>query len=118
MLNLRSRYNVNRIKNFIGEDPDMMLDLIKLFLKNTPSDIQNLQQSQKQKDYEKVWYYAHKLKNSVDNFSIEEIQEEIRIIEERAKRRTSLEDIPALINHVVKVLQEIMTVVKKDYQVD
>jgi HPt (histidine-containing phosphotransfer) domain-containing protein len=111
---MTDRYNLSKIKAFIGDDEIVMNELIDLFLKHTPEMVLKIKDGLTKKDYDQVNFYAHKLKSSIDNFSIDELIEDVRTIENNAKKRLSLESLPDLINKLDSVIKDIINEMKKD----
>jgi len=73
----------------------MVLDkMIDIFLENSPIILSKIVDGLEQKDYDQVSFHAHKLKSSIDSFSIFQLTDEIRLIEKYAKEKSSLEDLP------------------------
>ena len=91
------KYNLDRIKSFVGEDQKMMFKMVGIFLDNTPKMLSIIQNSLLEKDYPTLQFHAHKLKTSIDHFSIECLTDEIRQIEKYAKEEVNLDLLPPLI---------------------
>tara|TARA_Y100001954_G_C15769191_1_gene583450 strand:+ start:794 stop:1144 length:351 start_codon:yes stop_codon:yes gene_type:complete len=108
-------YNTKRIKAFIGDNPGVMRKMVDIFLTNAPKMLAEIHKSYEKKDYTNLNFYAHKLKSSIYNFNIEEIENDIRLIERYAKERKSLEELPALIERVDHYLNIILEKVRKDF---
>jgi HPt (histidine-containing phosphotransfer) domain-containing protein len=112
---MTDRYNLSKIKAFIGDDEIVMNELIDLFLEHTPEMVLKIKDGLAKEDYDQVNFYAHKLKSSVDNFSINELIEDVRTIENNAKKRLSLENLPDLISKLDSVIKDIINEIKKDF---
>lgn len=113
-----ANYNLVKIKAFIGDDDMVMDKMIGIFLENTPTMLSKIDEGLNQKDYDQVNFYAHKLKSSIDNFNIIQLTKEIRLIEKYAKEKSSLEDLPALVNKLKSVLETVMKEIKIDFKID
>jgi HPt (histidine-containing phosphotransfer) domain-containing protein len=111
-------YNLTKIKAFIGNDEMVMNKMIGIFLENTPMMISKIEEGLNQKDYDQVNFYAHKLKSSIDNFSIIQLSDDIRLIEKFAKEKSSLEDLPALVNKLKSVIITVLEEIKVDFKKD
>ncbi len=109
------RYNVNKITAFIGDDKAVLHKMITIFRENTPGMITKIEEGLAEENYEQVNFYAHKLKSSIDNFSIIQLTEDIRLIEKYAKEKTQLDKLPVLIEKLKTILQEIMEEIERDY---
>jgi len=112
----KENYTLTKIKAFIG-DNEMVLDkMIDIFLENSPIILSKIVDGLEQKDYDQVSFHAHKLKSSIDSFSIFQLTDEIRLIEKYAKEKSSLEDLPALVSKLKSVLESVMNEIKHDFK--
>ncbi len=109
-------YNLTKIRAFIGEDEMVMDKMIGIFLENSPIMISKLEEGLEQEDYEQVNFYAHKLKSSIDNFSIIELTDDIRLIEKYAKEKSSLDKLPSLVKNLKLVLEAVIKEIKTDFK--
>lgn len=109
-------YNLIKIKAFIGDDDMVMDKMIGIFLENSPIILSKILEGLESKDYDQVSFYAHKLKSSIDNFSIHQLTDEIRLIEKYAKEKSSLEDLPTLVNKLKIILDDVMKEIKHDFK--
>ena len=108
-------YNLIKIKAFIGHDDMVMDKMIDIFIESSPLMLLKIEEGLKLKDYDQVNFYAHKLKSSIDHFSILQLTDNIRLIEKYAKEKSSLEDLPALVNKLKIVLEAVITEIKNDF---
>jgi HPt (histidine-containing phosphotransfer) domain-containing protein len=113
----QKKYNVDRIKAFVGDDQEMLNKIVKIFLDKTPSMLANIKNCIAEKDFQTVQFVAHKLKTSIDHFSIETITTEIRQIEKYAKEEINLQLLPLLFEKLDLELQETMAEIKADFNI-
>ena len=109
------KYNLERIQAFVGEDEEMIKKVVKMFLKNSPQKLKNIKESHKLNDLKKLAFNAHKLKNSIDHFSIEALTTTIREIENYSKSGTHIDLLPSLIQMLEKELKEAINEIKADF---
>lgn len=109
-------YNLSKIKAFIGDDNIVMSKMIHIFLENTPLMISKIEEGLEQKNYDQVNFHAHKLKSSIDNFSIIQLTDDIRLIEKYTREKSPLENLPALVHKLKSVLKTVMEEIKTDFQ--
>lgn len=117
-MNEIKKYKLDRIHAFIGDDEEMLKKMVAIFLKNSPELLSLIQENLKQKDYSKLEFHAHKLKTSIDHFSIESITSEIRQIEKYARERINIDQLPGLIQKLEIELQESIREIKKDFNLE
>lgn len=111
-------YSLERIKAFIGDDQEMLIKLVKIFLENGPQILSLIQNSLVSKDYQTLTFQAHKLKTSIDHFNIKNLTSEIRLIEDYARNQTHLELLPSLIQKLEQELQVTMHELKIDFKTE
>ena len=70
-----------------------------------------------EKDYPTLQFHAHKLKTSIDHFSIECLTDEIRQIEKYAKEEVNLELLPPLIKKLETELKKTIIEIKADFHI-
>lgn len=113
----QQKYDVERIKAFVGEDQEMLKKMVHIFLANTPQILNLIKTSLAKKDYATLQFNAHKLKTSVDHFSIKTLTKEIRQIEDFSKTETNLDQLPQLIELLEKELYEVTQQIKADFKI-
>ncbi len=72
-----------------------MLEMIQIFINRTPETIQLLEDAVLVSDWEKVGFWAHKLKSTFAYMGMEELRLQLLDIEKCAKSGLNLETIPA-----------------------
>ena len=112
------KYNTKRIQAFIGNDQEMLLKMIMIFLENGPKMLSTIQESLLIKDYDKLSFQAHKLKTSIDHLSIESLTTGIRQIEKFSKERINLDLLPGLIRKLDSELQDTISEIKQDFNIE
>jgi HPt (histidine-containing phosphotransfer) domain-containing protein len=108
-------YNLTIIKAFVGNNKKVIDNIIDIFLNNTPEMLSIINKGLKEKDYNKISFYSHKLKSSIDSFSINELKSEIRLIENISKEKSNLEELPQLINNLNDIMNRVIQKVKDDF---
>ena len=108
-------YNLTKIEAFIGNDKKVIDNIIDIFLNNTPEMLLIINKGLKEKDYNNISFYSHKLKSSIDSFSINELKSEIRLIENFSKEKHNLEELPQLINNLNNIMNRVIQKVKEDF---
>lgn len=108
-------YNVSKVKAFVGDNEMVLEKMIDIFLTNTPEMLSKIDEGLAQKNYDQVNFFAHKLKSSIDNFSIIQLTEDIRIIEKCAKEKKDIEKLPPLVEKLKSVLTSVMLDIKTDF---
>ncbi len=106
-------FDFEEIKKFVGEDRSALKKMVGVFLNSTPNTLKELNHSLEIKDYDKLSYYAHKLKSSIDLLNIKSLKEEIRLIENSAKSNSNIDKLPKLIDNMNITLDKVIKKLKE-----
>ncbi len=101
-------FDLTNLDEMLGGDRQAMLQMVKIFLQATPESLTELNNCFKKDDLDGVSKLAHKLKSSIDIFAISEIKHDIRRLENLAREGVSIEEIPALVEKVNRILNEVI----------
>lgn len=88
--------NLDFLDKFTGGDKDLTVQLIEIFLRQLPEAIVRLEQKIPAGDWKEVHAIAHKLKSSIAIFELTELRKLITNIEEYARDKENLQDIPGI----------------------
>lgn len=116
-MNSDKLFDLTNLDEMLGGDRQAMLQMVKIFLQATPESLAELNNCFTKNDLEGVSKLAHKLKSSIDIFTITEIKNDIRRLENLARESINTEEIPALMEKVNKVLSEAIEQVKEEKDV-
>ena len=97
-------YNLDKLNELSGGDKDFNVSIIEVFLAETPADLESLENAVAEKDFEKIYQHAHKIKPNADLLGMNEALESILTIEGHARGD---QDIAAIQNHTLTVKNEL-----------
>ena len=104
-------YSLDKINEMADGDQDFINSVIAVFLEEVPQDLENLEKAIQDKDYEKVYKLAHKIKPNVDLLGMEQtraIALEIETLGKSTKNSTEIEEkFPHLKKDVLQVISEL-----------
>jgi PAS domain S-box-containing protein len=83
-----------------------MVEMISLFISQTPEALSGLEKHFKNKDWKGLHAVAHKMKPSVSFVGLKEIEKEVKLVQDYAANETNLEELPPLIQKIKKVCEE------------
>ena len=66
-------------------DDRFVQSIVTTFLTNAPIALSHIREGIEKTDFEKIRFYAHQLKSSIDIFAVETIQPIVRSMEQEAK---------------------------------
>lgn len=92
----QSTFDISAMNKFTGGDMDLTLQLIDIFLKQTPAAIEKMRELIPQKKWKEIHSIAHKTKSSVAIFELNELKRVITLIEEYTRDGVNLDEVPVL----------------------
>jgi HPt (histidine-containing phosphotransfer) domain-containing protein len=105
--------NLDFLKSFTGNDPDKMKKYINMFLGKAPEQLKDLKRHVEEKNWEEVKIIAHSLKPQSGYMGIKSLEQDLRTIEDYAGNQVRLEQLPALITHVDKIMEQAFVELKE-----
>ena len=107
-------FDLTNLNEMLGDDKKAILQMIKIFLQATPESLNELNKCYQKNDYQGVSKLAHKLKSSVDIFSINEIKQDIRRLENNTRDNINLDEVPELVEKINKVLSQAIVQIEEE----
>lgn len=77
--------NLDYLKDFTGEDPELIKEAVQRFLKNSPVLLNQLNEGFKEEDWNKVSFAAHTLYSATQIMGIQEIKDQVKEVENMAR---------------------------------
>lgn len=98
-------------------NPELMLEMISLYLDQTPPLLDILKKSEQNKDWDSLYAAAHKLIPSFSIFGISgEIENRAKKIQELARSKIQTDALPTLIAQVDRICRQACTELQNEYQ--
>lgn len=115
-------YDLNYLKSLSPDNPQFMVEIIQLFLKQVPLFVEELKKHQSNSDWAGLQFNAHKIGSHFDCLGIQqEYRDVARKIEEFAKLKENSDLIPGLLIKLESSLQqankELNEELKKNYNI-
>ena len=85
---MKKLYNTEAILKTHYGDEEFVKSMAELFIEHLPEMSAELQKASTRKDWESLYFYAHKMKATIDLFSIELLTDIIRKLEKQGKSAT------------------------------
>ena len=108
-------YNLAKVYAISDDDEDFVRQIITLFVEEVPTDVKEIKEGIKEKDYAKAYSFAHKTKPTLDLLGMDAAKEEVLQIEQwtrdKGKKKEIKEVYKSLKGRVDATLEE----VKKDF---
>jgi HPt (histidine-containing phosphotransfer) domain-containing protein len=108
-------YNLSKVYAISDNDEEFAKQIVTLFTEEVPVEVKNIKTGLEDKDHNRVYHAAHKIKPTLDLLGMDLAYDDILAIEKWAKaegRRKEIKDVvKSLKEHVANTLKEI----KKNY---
>lgn len=117
MKNKSRLYSLEKLHSIESKDGDFIKQVVILFVNTIPAISNDLVKAANEKNWNEVYFLAHKMKATIDLLNIESLQKEIRIVEEYAKSKSQLERIFDKTNFIHRIIQQCAEEIKEDFMV-
>jgi len=94
----------------VGDD-EYLQDILNTFLTRLPEQLEQLQGASLKKDYDKLFFHAHKLKGSCGMLQASSLTSKLSLIQELAKERR---DARQIVEEVAGLFEELLYQLKKE----
>ena len=115
MLKTEKLYNTETLIETHRADKEFIKYMIELFIKNIPETNDSLQRASEEQNWEKVYFSAHKMKASIDLFSIESLTDVIRKLEKQGKAASDSTTLWQDVNYVADIINACVAQLKNDF---
>jgi len=95
--------DLDHLKKIVGNDNQILKQILEIFMRNAPNDIQALSKAASEGNYDQVGFYSHKLKSAAGAIGYHAAYEDFKQLEMMARE---LEDIQLISDKVKKMSQE------------
>lgn len=99
-------YDLSMIIEVSGGDEEFVRKMVALFIETVPVNLKELNTYLEAGNWEMVSKMAHKLKSTIDSMGIHSLNQDIRTVEHTAKKKESLENIPALVHNMNIIIDQ------------
>jgi len=107
-------FDLTNLNEMLGGDKKAILQMVKIFLQATPESLNELNKCYQKDDLQGVSKLAHKLKSSVDIFSIQDIKQDIRRLENITRDNINLDEVPELVERINSILKGAIAQVEEE----
>lgn len=114
MTSKQQLFNIEKLKSYVGSDQNSLKEMVELFIVAASESLQEIKNAFENKDLEKLAKETHKIKPSLDIFSIKDLYQPIRELEQQAKDGEDFEDIKPCYDFVCEKMEEVIALMKKE----
>lgn len=97
---MNSELDLTYLEEVTGGSSEMIVEMLKLFLNDTPDQLSSIERNVKNKDWEGIRAEAHKLKPTFQYVGLSKSHLEIAEVESKARNKEDLESILQLVHSV------------------
>ena len=108
-------YNLAKVYAISDNDPDFVHQIVRVFVLDTPIDLDHIKDAIEEKNHQKCFEYAHKIKPSLDLLSLNIALEEVLLIELWAKSLGKKKEVIELYRSVSERIEKAIKEIKKDF---
>lgn len=108
-------YNLAKVYAISDNDPDFVQQIVRVFVIDTPIDLDHIKVAIEEKNHQKCFEYAHKIKPSLDLLSMNIALEEVVLIELWAKSLGKKKEVVELYRSVSERIEKAIKEIKKDF---
>ncbi len=107
-------FDLTNLNEMLGGDKKAIYQMVKIFLQATPESLNELNKCYQKNDLSGVSKLAHKLKSSVDIFSVNDLKLDIRRLETNTRDNINNDEVPGLMDKVNSILNLTIEQVEED----
>ncbi|HEX8376203.1 MAG TPA: Hpt domain-containing protein [Pedobacter sp.] len=101
------------LNEIAGGDAEFMIDMIDIFIEQTPTYTEQLIEAIHSKDWKTVGDIAHKIKPTLAFMGVNKAKDQMASIEQKARTETNVEDVAAEFAEVKIVCEKLYTGLEK-----
>lgn len=87
--------DLNHLKRIVGDEPAFLRQVLQIFIRNAPVDMQSLAEASAAGDHEQIAFFAHKLKSACGAIGFNSAYEDFKMVEAMAKELQDVQEIHA-----------------------
>lgn len=109
-------YDITQLKNLSRGDEEFVVNMVEIFVQHTPPSISQMNIALQKKDYESVAKIAHRIKPSIDNMGIKQLEGVPKNIELYIKAGSiDFVILQHKVNFLTATLESVIEKLKKDF---
>lgn len=87
--------DLDHLKRIVGDEPAFLRQVLQIFIRNAPVDMQSLADASAAGDHEQIAFFAHKLKSACGAIGFNSAYEDFKALEAMAKELHDVQEIHA-----------------------
>jgi len=108
-------YNLTKVYAISDNDTEFAKQIVTLFNEEVPTEVKNIKHGLKEKDHNKVYHAAHKIKPTLDLLGMDLAYEDVLAIESWSKAEGKKKEIKDIVKNLKNLVGLTVKELKKDY---
>jgi HPt (histidine-containing phosphotransfer) domain-containing protein len=108
-------YNLSKVYAISDNDPDFVKQILTLFLEEVPSEVKNIKEGLKEKNHNRVYHAAHKIKPTLDLLGMDLAYDDVLAIEKWTKAEGKKKEIKDVVKNMRQLIKLAVKEIKKSY---
>ena len=114
---MQKLYDTKNLLDTHQGDAEFLKHIAGLFVQHMPVMMAELKKAFSSKDWQSMYFYAHKMKASIDLFRISELTDTIRAVEQQAKGGVPADNIAEQVGNVERVVRECVGQMRDEFEI-
>lgn len=110
-------YNLAKVHAISDNDDAFVRQILTLFITEVPEDLAEVREGIKEKDYQRAYAFAHKIKPTFDLLGMTVAFDEIRAVEEWTKRQGKKKEIKDTFVSIADKVEKATREIRKDFDI-
>lgn len=108
-------YNLAKVHAISDNDDAFVRDILTLFVTEVPGDLLEVRAGIKEKNYQRAYSFAHKIKPTFDLLGMNVAFDEIRAVEEWTRRQGKKKEIKDTYKSIADKVEKATKEIRKDF---
>lgn len=100
--------DLNYLQEIAGGDKEVIIEMLQLLIDESPKHVEDMQQHLSESAWDALGASAHSLKPMLLYVGLTDLNETVKIIEERSKKKDQLESLHGLISELAREYDEVV----------
>jgi HPt (histidine-containing phosphotransfer) domain-containing protein len=108
-------YNLSKVYAISDNDVEFAKQIVVLFTEEVPAEMKNIRQGLKEKDHNRVYHAAHKIKPTLDLMGMDLAYEDVLSIENWGQAKGKKKEIKEIVKSLKERISKTVKELTKDY---
>ena len=108
-------YNLSKVYAISDNDVEFAKQIVALFLEEVPVEVKNIKHGLEEKDYNKVYHAAHKIKPTLDLLGMDLAYVDVVAVEAWSRAEGKKKEIKDIVKSLKEYISKTVKELKKDY---